>query len=41
MKYPSLNRVSSDAIKKATGKTWDEWVVILDKLGPGEIGKMI
>ena len=39
MTWPSMgmpdtvNRVSSDAVKKATGKTWDEWLVILDKEG--------
>ena len=28
-----VNRVSSEAVKKATGKTWDEWLVILDREG--------
>lgn len=26
-------RVSDDAVKKATGKTWDEWIARLDRLG--------
>ena len=25
--------ISSDAVKKATGKTWDEWFTLLDKEG--------
>jgi uncharacterized protein YndB with AHSA1/START domain len=29
----TINRVSDEAVKKATGKTWDEWVVLLDKAG--------
>jgi len=26
-----LNRVTSDAVKNATGKTWDEWLELLDE----------
>lgn len=29
----AINRVSSEAVKNATGKTWDEWIKILDKEG--------
>lgn len=29
----SINRVSTEAVKKATGKTWDEWLNILDDEG--------
>lgn len=25
--------ISADAVKKATGKTWDEWCAVLDKAG--------
>lgn len=28
-----LHAISSDAVKKATGKTWEQWVFLLDKLG--------
>lgn len=28
-----INHISDAAVKKATGKTWDEWIVRLDKLG--------
>lgn len=27
------NRISSGAVKKTTGKTWDDWLAILDKEG--------
>ncbi len=26
-------RVSDDVVKKATGKTWDEWFMLLNKAG--------
>jgi len=32
-----LNRISSEAVHKATGKTWDEWISFLDKLGAKEM----
>jgi hypothetical protein len=28
-----LNGVTSEAVRKATGKTWDEWLTILDAAG--------
>jgi uncharacterized protein YndB with AHSA1/START domain len=33
VKYNKLGRISTDAVKKATGKSWDEWVTLLDKEG--------
>jgi len=33
MTYDRLNNVTSEAVKKATGKTWDEWVDFLDSKG--------
>lgn len=33
MKYPKLNNISSEAVEKATGKPWDEWIKIIDKGG--------
>jgi uncharacterized protein YndB with AHSA1/START domain len=35
--HDTINRVSSEAVKKATGRTWDEWFVILDKEEAQEI----
>lgn len=32
-KFGTLNTVSSEAVKKATGKTWDEWIKIIDAFG--------
>jgi uncharacterized protein YndB with AHSA1/START domain len=32
-----INRVSSEAVRKATGKTWDEWLATLDQEGAGEM----
>ncbi len=32
-----LNRITSEAVHKATGKTWDEWIAFLDKLGAKEM----
>ena len=29
----TLNNVSSQSVKKATGKSWDEWIEFLDKAG--------
>jgi len=29
--YEIINKVSSEAVKKATGKNWQEWVKLLDK----------
>ncbi len=28
-----INRITSEAVKKATGKTWDEWIELLDARG--------
>lgn len=28
-----LTGKSSESVKKATGKTWDEWIKLLNKLG--------
>lgn len=46
MKYEKLNKISSEAVEKATGKGWDEWVEIIDKAGGAkmthkDIAKMI
>lgn len=32
-KYDKIGKTSSEAVTKATGKTWDEWVELLDKEG--------
>ncbi len=32
-KFDQVNRVSSEAVQAKTGKTWDEWITILDKAG--------
>lgn len=39
MKRPTekLNGISSAAVKKATGKTWREWLVVLDKAGAAKL----
>jgi uncharacterized protein YndB with AHSA1/START domain len=29
----TINQVSSEAVMKATGKTWDEWIAFLDEKG--------
>jgi len=29
----SINNISSIAVKKATGKSWDDWVKAIDNLG--------
>jgi uncharacterized protein YndB with AHSA1/START domain len=29
----TINNVSSQAVRKATGKTWDEWIAFLDEKG--------
>ena len=31
MKYKKINNVSSEAVEKATGKGWSEWIRFLDK----------
>jgi len=35
--YEKLGGVSSEAVEKATGKTWDEWVTLLDKEGANSL----
>jgi hypothetical protein len=32
-----INRISSEAVRKATGKTWDEWLATLDQKVAGEM----
>jgi len=32
-KFDQVNRVSSEAVQAKTGKTWDEWITILDQAG--------
>ena len=29
-----LDRISSDSLREATGKDWDEWLETLDAAGP-------
>jgi hypothetical protein len=29
----TYNKISSDAVQKATGKTWDDWLALLDAAG--------
>ncbi len=31
--HDKINKISSDAVKKATGKGWDEWIKTIDQLG--------
>jgi uncharacterized protein YndB with AHSA1/START domain len=31
--YEAQNPVSAEAVRKATGKSWDEWFTLLDKFG--------
>ena len=33
IEYKAVNEMSDGAIKKATGKSWDEWYAALDKFG--------
>jgi len=33
MEYSKIGRVSSESVEKATGKTWDQWIAILEKAG--------
>jgi hypothetical protein len=33
MEYPKIGRITSESVHKGTGKTWDQWVAILDKAG--------
>lgn len=33
MEYPKIGKVSSASVEKATGKSWDQWVAILEKAG--------
>lgn len=33
MKYKTLGKISTEAVEKATGKSWDEWIEIIDKEG--------
>ncbi|MFL5814327.1 MAG: DUF4287 domain-containing protein [Bdellovibrionia bacterium] len=33
MEYPKIGRVTSESVHKGTGKTWDQWVLILEKAG--------
>lgn len=32
-----INNISSQALKKATGKGWDEWIRLLDKEGAAKM----
>ena len=32
-----VHPISVEAVKKATGKTWDEWFILLDRLGAGKM----
>jgi hypothetical protein len=46
MAYESINGISSEAVEKATGKSWSEWIKIIDKEGGGsmthkEIARML
>lgn len=34
-KVGKANRISSDAVRAKTGKSWDEWFALLDKAGAG------
>ncbi len=29
----TINRISSDAVKKATGMSWEKWIAVLDRAG--------
>jgi uncharacterized protein YndB with AHSA1/START domain len=31
--FDTINKISSQAVNKATGKTWEDWIGLLDKLG--------
>jgi hypothetical protein len=33
MEYPKIGRVTSESVHKSTGKTWDQWVALLEKAG--------
>lgn len=33
-------KISDEAVEKATGKTWKQWFVILDKIGARELGHL-
>lgn len=33
IKYEAQNEMSAAAVRKATGKSWDEWFTLLDKFG--------
>lgn len=33
MKFTKINNVSNEAVGKATGKSWDEWIKTIDKAG--------
>ncbi len=33
----AINKITSEAVRNATGKTWDEWLTLLDGDGAGEL----
>lgn len=33
MEYPKIGKVSSASVEKATDKSWDQWIALLDKAG--------
>lgn len=33
----TINRVSSDAVKRATGMSWDKWIAVLDRAGAAKM----
>lgn len=33
IKYDTLNKITTEAVEKATGKGWDAWVELIDKSG--------
>ena len=35
-----VNKTSNQAVKKATGKVWDDWIKFLDKLGLSIISRL-
>lgn len=36
-----INKISTEAVKKVTGKSWDEWIKLLDKLRTEEMTREI
>lgn len=41
IEYKAANEMSDSAIHKATGKKWNEWYALLDKLGGPEKGRKV